>query len=273
MAGSTATQTRLVAERRGGVLILALDGPAIRNALGILLYDRFIAEMAGAAADAEVRVVVLTGAGGYFCSGGNVKGLRDSASATLAKATAGTDKLNEMINAIVDCPKPVIAAVEGGAAGAGVGVVLASDMIVASVTAKFTVAHVRVGLGPDGGVTHFLRSALPRQLVMEMCLLGQPVPAQRLQEAGVINTVTAEGKALEAALALADRLAAGPQNAMANIKALINAAPQSDLRAHLEAEALALNLARFGPEAAEGLSAFLEKRKPDFTGTGPGKVR
>lgn len=269
MTGSD-DQTLLHAHRHGAVLLLTLDGSRTRNAIGPDVYAEVRTRVIAAGADPDIRAVVLTGAGGYFSSGGNVLALRDSATRTLAEVTANTDRLNGMIKAIVDGPIPIIAAVEGGAAGAGVGLALACDLIVASETAAFTVAHIRVGLSPDGGVTHFLRAALPRQLAMEMCLLGQPMPAARLAQFGIVNTLTPAGGALEAAMRLADRVAAGPPRATARVKRQITTAPGHDLATQLEIEARAINLARFGAEAAEGLSAFIAKRRPDFSGARKG---
>lgn len=256
--------TQVRAERKGEVLLLTLDGPATKNSIGPAIYEAVQAHVVNAGNDGSVGAIVLTGANGFFSSGGNINALRQSASGTLAQATTNTDKLNAMIRAIVECPKPVVAAVEGGAAGAGVSLVLACDLIVASERANLTAAYVRVGLSPDGGVTHFLRSALPRQMVIEMCLLGLPVSAGRLAQSGVVNMLTKEGEALDAAVDLAKRLANGPPQALARIKHLINKAPENDLATHLDLEARGINLARFSAEAAEGLSAFLEKRPPRF---------
>lgn len=264
MTDSADNRTCLQTQRQGGVLLLTVDGPASRNAIGPAIYRDVQDQVIGAGCDPAIRAIVLTGAGGFFSSGGNILALRQSAQGTLAEATANTDRLNATIKAIVDSPKPVIAAVEGGAAGAGAALALACDLIVASETARFTIAYVRVGLSPDGGVTHFLRAALPRQFVMEMCLLGQPVPAARLAQAGVVNLLVPEDGALQAALDLAERLAAGPPQAIGRIKELVNTAPGRDLATQLDVEARGINLARFGAEAAEGLSAFLEKRIPAF---------
>lgn len=251
-------------ERRGSVLVLTLDGPDSRNAIGPEVYQALQADIVSAGSDPRTRAVVLTGSGGFFSAGGNIKALKESAQGTLAEATVRTDRLNAMILAIVNCPTPVLAAVEGGAAGAGLSLALACDIIISSTTARFAVAQVRVGLSPDGGATSFLRSALPRQFVMEMCLLGLPVSAERLASAGVINILTEDGKALEAALELAGRLAEGPPQTIGTIKTLVQAAATADLATQLDREACAINLGRYSAEAAEGLSAFLEKRQASF---------
>jgi len=261
---TTGKGTGVQVRHQGAVLLLTLDGPESRNAIGPEVYRRIQACIIEAGRDPAVRAVVLTGAGGFFSSGGNVNALRDSARLSLAEVTGNTDGLNAMIKAVVDSPTPVIAAIEGGAAGAGLSLALACDLIVAAEQARFTVAHVRVGLSPDGGATHFLRAALPRQLVMELCLLGQPVTAERLAQAGVVNSVVPAGEALAAAMAMAERVAQGPPRAIGTIKGLVDGAPSHDLATHLDLEARAINLARFGAEAAEGLAAFLEKRRPAF---------
>lgn len=257
-------RTSVRTDQRDELLLITLDGPKTKNSIGPSIYEDVQTHVVNAGLDRSVGAIVLTGANGFFSSGGNIQALRQSASGTLAQATANTDKLNAMIRAIVGCPKPVIAAVEGGAAGAGVSLVLACDLIVASDRSSLTAAYVRVGLSPDGGATHFLRSALPRQLVMEMCMLGQPISATRLAQHGVVNLLTQEGEALAAAIELAKRVASGPPEAIGRIKHLIGKAPENDLSTHLDLEARGINLARFSAEAAEGLSAFLEKRAPRF---------
>lgn len=264
MTPTSANPTRVLTEQLGRVLVITLDGAVTKNSIGPAVYEELQTHVVNAGNDPAIGAFVLTGANGFFSSGGNINALRQSASGTLARATTNTDKLNAMIRSIVECPKPVIAAVEGGAAGAGISLVLACDMIVASAGAALTAAYVRVGLSPDGGATHFLRSALPRQLVAELCMLGRPISAERLAQFGVVNLITEKGDALRAATDIAKQLASGPPQAIGRIKHLINSAPENDLATHLDLEARGINLARFSDEAAEGLSAFLEKRTPRF---------
>ena len=262
----TASSTTGLKEQPDGVLVLTLDGPKTRNSIGPDVYPVLQAHIVDAGQDPEVGAIVLTGANGFFSSGGNVNALKASGAATLAAATGNTDKLNALILAIVQCPKPLIAAVEGGAAGAGFSLCLACDLIVASDDALFTAAYIRVGLSPDGGATHFLDRALPRQLVNEICILGRPVAAARLHAAGLINSCHPPATVLDASLNLATQIASGPPNATAKIKELVSTSGSTDLATQLAVEARAINLARFGKEAAEGLSAFIEKRKASFRG-------
>lgn len=256
--------TEITSELRDRILLLTLDGPKSRNAISPPIYAALQAHMIDAADNPEVRAIVLHGANGFFCSGGDVNNLKRSATLPMREVTRNTDALNAMISAIRNCPKPVIASVDGGAAGAGFSLALACDFIVASEGAKFIVAYVKIGLTPDGGVTHFLASSLPRQLVSEMCLMGKPVTAEMLCQHGIVNSTVPLGEALSGAFTMATRLAAGPQMAMAKIKSLITAAPGNDLLTHLEEEARGINQARFTDEGKEGTTAFLEKRKPNF---------
>ncbi|WP_069300527.1 oxepin-CoA hydrolase, alternative type [Neptunicoccus sediminis] len=265
---NTPPETEVRTERNGSVLILSLDGAKTRNSISPSVYKDVQTAIINAGNDPSVRAIVLTGLYGFFSSGGNIANLRKSAESSLADVSRNTDALNSMILSIRNCPTPVIAAVEGGAAGAGASLALACDMIVAAEDAKFTVAYVKVGLAPDGGITHFLSEGLPRQLVSEMCLTGRPVEATRLYNLGLVNSIASPGGALEAAQKLAASLAAGAVGAMAVIKAEIAAAPHNDLASQLVLEAKGINAARYGDEAAEGLAAFLEKRKPDFTDKG-----
>ncbi len=266
MNASPPPATKVRAEIDGAVLTLTLDGQETRNSISPPVYRAIQDHVISAGQDPAIRAIVLTGDHGFFSSGGNINNLKASAASTMAEVSHNTDALNSMILAIRACPTPVIAAVEGGAAGAGLSLVLACDMIVAAQSAKFVVAYVKVGLAPDGGVTHFLSEGLPRQIVSEMCLTGDPVTAERLHTFGLVNSVVPAGEALANARQIAERLARGAAGAQSIIKAEIAAAPHNDLATHLVLEARGINTARFGAEAAEGLAAFVEKRKPNFSG-------
>lgn len=247
-----------------GVLVLTMDGPATKNSIGRDQYLDLRDALIDAGTDPSVGAVVITGAGGFFSSGGNVASLEQSRKQPLSEVSKNTDALLAMIMALRKCPKPVIGAVEGGAAGLGLSLALACDMLVASREAKFTAAYVRIGLTPDGGATYFLREALPRQLVSELCMLGRPLVAERLYAAGAINELTDTGQALDAAQQLARACANGARNAIGTIKAEIEAAGTAALADHVEMEGRNINKHRYGDEAGEGLAAFLEKRKPNF---------
>lgn len=261
---SSTTTLRSETRAAEGIRILTLDGPETRNSIGPAQYDALRAAVIDAGNEADLRAIVLTGAGGFFSSGGNVHALTESRARPRSEAFRNTDLLAGLILAIRACPIPVIAAVDGGAAGLGLALALSCDMLVASAEAKFTAAYVRIGLTPDGGTTYFLREALPRQLVSEMCMLGRPVTADRLYAAGAVNVLAEDGRTLDAALELASACAAGAAGAIAVIKREIAAAPHNGLATQLDLEAHGINAARFGDEAGEGLKAFLDKRRPQF---------
>jgi enoyl-CoA hydratase/carnithine racemase len=174
------------------------------------------------------------------------------------------DSLHGWIDALRDCPKPVIAAVEGSAAGTGFSLALACDMIVAGVSATFAMTNASVGLTPDGGASWFLSQMLPRQLATEMLLEGKAIDAGRLHALGIVNKVVADGTALDTALAWAEELADLSPNAVERNKALLRDAPSHTLAQQFEAEKQHFIASLHHRDAQEGISAFLAKRKPRY---------
>jgi len=257
---------RILKARDGRVLVVTINDPKTRNALNWDIYDGLREAVEEATADISVGAVVLTGAEGFFSSGGNLHGLKERSEADYATRRSSVDRLHRMIRAMRNCPKPVIAAIEGGAAGAGASTATACDLIVAARGSYLSVAYLKIGLTPDGGVTAFLGGAIPRQLLAEMVFTGDRIPVERLHAAGVINKLVEPGQALPAALELAHRLADGPAAALATGKRLIEQARLNELQAQLDLEAEGIATALGGPEGREGIAAFLEKRKPDFRG-------
>ena len=247
-----------------GVLILTNADPATRNSISVDFYDDMRQALDEAAADQTIGAIVVTGAGGFFSSGGNINVLRQRLDMDETGRRAGVDKLHAMAHAMRNCPKPSIAAVEGGAAGAGLALALACDLIVAAHDASFTASYVRIGLTPDGGTTSYLAQVLPRQTVNEMTMLGKPVSAQRLFDLGLINSLVEPGLALDAAMALARQLARGPAEALAAIKSLNASAAANSLKEQLDLEAISMTRSLGSTDGREGVMAFLEKRKPAF---------
>lgn len=160
----------LLAERTEATLVLTISNPDARNALHPDIYAAGIEAVATAEQDASIRAVVITGANRFFCAGGDLNRLRENRAKDKSVQATSIDQLGEWIQAIRTCPKPVIAAVEGAAAGAGFSLALACDWIVAADNAKFVMAYVKVALTPDGGGSWFLANALPRQLATEILL-------------------------------------------------------------------------------------------------------
>lgn len=254
----------LQASRRDATLVLTLSNPGVRNVLHADMFAAAIETLSTAERDDTLRAVVLTGADGFFSAGGNLKGLLENRAREQAVQAESLDQLHSWIEAIRDCPKPVIAAVEGGAAGAGFSLALACDMIVAGASAKFLMAYVKAGLTPDAGATWFLTRALPRQLATEMLIEGKPVLAPRLAELGIVNKVVPDGTVLDAALNWADELAQLSPNAVERIKSLVREAEGNTLSRHLESEKLNFVESLYHEDANEGISAFLQKRKPVY---------
>jgi enoyl-CoA hydratase/carnithine racemase len=255
---------RLIVEQKNDVLILTISNPALRNALGPSIYEKGIEVICAAHSDAKIRAIILSGADGQFCGGGNLHRLRKTRAGPASVQFDGISKFHSWIEAIRDCPKPIIAAVEGACAGGGFSLALACDLIVAAENAKFVMSYIKVGLTPDGGGSHALFNLLPRQLALELLLDAEPISSQRLHQLGLVNRVTSPGAALDAALQWAHKISQGPQRATQRIKQLLRAAPQNNLASQMALERDSFVASLYDAECGEGIDAFLEKRKPDF---------
>lgn len=255
----------LVTRREGAVLILSNHNTAARNALSPEYYQAVTDGLHQAAADPSIACVILTGEGGHFCAGGDLRQLAKRRELPVAQRNERLEELNRFIRAVRDCPKPVIAAVEGAAAGAGLSLAMACDMLVAAKNAVFSVAYVKVGLTPDGGATSFLAEFVSRQVLTELCLTGERLSGERMHALGCVNRLAEPGQALAAALTLAQSFSQGPQQAMARIKTLCHAAQHQSLDQQQALEAQFMVEAQGGEESREGIGAFLEKRQPDFS--------
>lgn len=249
---------------QGQTLILTLRNPELRNALDPAMYAAGVEALSVAERSADIRSVVITGADGMFCAGGNLQRLlanRQEAPEVQAQSIEG---LHNWIETIRTYPKPVIAAVEGAAAGAGFSLALACDFIVAARNAVFVMAYSNVALSPDGGASWSLSHALPRQIATEILMGGERMGAERLQALGVVNRLAEAGSALDAALALAEQLNAKAPNALASIKELLNEAPHAHLTQHLDQERDHFVKNLHHANGGAGITAFLEKRQPRY---------
>jgi enoyl-CoA hydratase/carnithine racemase len=264
MAGA-AGEFGVDATRHGRVLQLTIRNPAQRNAIKAEISAELARQLRLASFDATVGAVVLRGDGEHFCAGGDLLTLGESRRTNPPQHHFDrVGKLNELVRCLRDCSKPVIAAVEGHAAGAGFSVALGCDLIVAAENAQFTMAYVKIGLNPDGDGSYFLARALPLQLANELLMTGAAVAAPRLHSAGVVNRCVAPGTASAEAMKLAAELAQGATKAIGRIKRLANEAQRHDYSQHLELERSLFVEALHGEEAGEGIAAFLEKRKARF---------
>lgn len=241
-------------------LVLTLSNPGARNALHPDMYAAGIVALETAERDASIRAVVVTGADAFFCAGGNLNRVLENRAKDPSLQAQSIDLLAQWILALRTSTKPVIAAVEGAAGGAGFSLALACDLIVAADDARFVMSYASVALTPDGGGSWFLAQALPRQLATEILLDAKPVSSQRLHTLGVVNRIVKPGQARDAAIAWADELGRGSPNASARIKTLVAAAREHALPDHLNAERDHFVAALHHRDALEGISAFLEKR-------------
>jgi enoyl-CoA hydratase/carnithine racemase len=255
----------LLSAREGATLVLTLSNPGMRNALGHEVYGPLRQAFEQAGTDSTLRAIVLTGADGVFSAGGNLRRMRDNREKPAAVQEASLDKVNAVIQALVSCSKPVIAAVEGAAAGAGLSLAMACDLVVAGEGAKFAMAHVRVGLSPDAGGTWFAARHLPRQAAAELLLEGEAWSAARMQQLGLVNRVVPDGSALVSALEHAQRIAALSPHAVGRIKALLAAAAVQPLAAQLESEKDSFIACLYHADGGEAIASFLEKRPARFS--------
>lgn len=254
-------------EREGAVSIITLNRPQASNALNRESTGELRQAIDAAARDDEVGAVILTGEGRAFCAGAD---LRD----VTARYQSGDSNLGDdlrrnyapVIRALRACPKPVIAALNGTAAGAGLSVALACDLRIAASTATLIVVFVRVGLVPDAGSLFFLTRMLGLSKATELAMTGEPLAAEEAQRLGLIARVVAPEELMAATMERARQLAAGPRQTYALIKRGLERAFDLDLEQALELEAHLQTLAARTPDAQEAIRAFVEKRPPIFTG-------
>lgn len=257
-----ATYETILVEVADGVAIITLNRPDSLNALNVAMRRELLAAFKAAGRDDAVRAVVLTGAGRGFCSGADLRG----GATERAFRRVLTDEYNPLIVAIRELPKPVIAAVNGVAAGAGVSLALACDLVHASEDARFILAFIRIGLVPDSGSTRALVRTLGRHRAAELIFSGEPLGAPEARAAGLINEVVPGDKLSATVQAAAAKLAAAPTRAIGLAKRAINHAEDALLAESLAMEASLQELAGRTEDHAEGATAFAEKREPRFVG-------
>ncbi len=250
---------QLLSTSQGRTMVLTLSNPGRRNALGSEMYAAGVEALSVAETNPEVRSVVLTGEGALFSAGGDLQRLQANRQQAPEVQAQSIESLHNWIEAIRTFPKPVIAAVEGAAAGAGFSLALACDFIVAASDAVFVMAYSNVALSPDGGASWALARALPRQLASELLMSAERMPAQRLHALGLVNRISDPGQALDDALALAEQLNVRAPNALASIKELLNEAAGATLTQQLAQERAHFVRNLHHPNAGIGIAAFLAK--------------
>ena len=258
----------ILLEQKDGVARITLNRPDVLNSFDRAMSQRMIEILNRVAGDGSVRAVYLTGAGRAFCAG------QDLAEAVAREGRGVVDfaehlrrTYNPIVRALRACPKPVVCGVNGAAAGAGANIALACDLVIASADAKFIQAFINIGLVPDSGGSWFLPRLAGTAQATALMMLGQPIGAEAAQQIGLIYKVVPAGTLEEGAYGVARHLAGQPTAALALIKRLLIATGQHSLEEQLELEAECQAAAGKSADYAEGVRAFLEKRKPAFTGT------
>ncbi len=250
----------------GAVATITLNRPDALNALTVELKVRLREALERAGADDAVRAVVLTGAGRGFCVGQDLREHADALASGDTSLNTVRDHYNPIVHALAEMSKPVIAAVNGAAAGAGASLAFACDFRLASDKASFMMAFARVGLGPDTGASWTLQRLVGLGRATAMLMLAEPISAEQALDMGLVNGVVAAEGLAAAAAELAAKLAAGPTAAYAGIKRALATAAVSDLRTALETEADVQAACGQTDDHRNATQAFLNKQQPTFSG-------
>lgn len=263
-------QPELVTEIADGVARITFNRPEARNALTTAMVHAMIAFLRECEGRDDVRVIVLAGAGDHFMAGGDVKAFAEAAALPADVRRAQFEELaldNLALFTVMErMAKPIVAKVRGACAGASVGYVAASDFVLASDTAMFVVANIALGTSPDGAVTWHLPRLVGPRLAKQMCLLGERLAAREALAAGLVNWVHRDNELDAATEALVARLAAGATTAIGFAKNMLNVSLANPLGEQLALEARYAGQSGATDDFAEGVRAFVEKRKPVFGG-------
>jgi len=258
-----------------GVSWITLNRPEVRNAITPDQRDRVVGLFEEASRDLAVRVVVLSATGEGFCTGADLRGSRPQGA---EKPPGAPERImgdaartirsgaQRLIGSILDCEKPVIAAVNGTAAGIGAHIAFACDLVIAADTAKFIEVFVRRGIAPDGGGAYLLARLVGPQKAKELIFFGDDLMAADAERIGLVNRVVPRAELEKTAAEWAARLATGPTKALGLAKWLINRSLESDRRTAFDEEAWAQELTVSTVDSAEGIRSFVERRQPEFKG-------
>jgi 2-(1,2-epoxy-1,2-dihydrophenyl)acetyl-CoA isomerase len=264
------SEEEVLTDLQEGVAVLTLNRPAVLNALTTRMAEALSAACDRCEHDSAVRCVVIRGAGEHFMAGGDIKSFHQSLTKDRDNYLRNRERLvvnvHHLIYQLRRMPKPVLASVKGAAAGFGLSLVLAADLAIASDDAVFTLAYRHLGLSADGGATYFLPRVVGERRALELALLGERFTAETAKQLGIVNWVTGTAALQAETTAIARRLADGPTVALGLVKRLIRSSLDNswDEQSHREAESLAVAAAT--EDHLEGVTAFVEKRKPAFTG-------
>jgi 2-(1,2-epoxy-1,2-dihydrophenyl)acetyl-CoA isomerase len=250
-------------EKEGAIAVLTLDRPDRLNAMADPMWDALYEHLGSIAVDDDIRAVILTGAGRAFCSGGDVTGMAKS---DIVSGRARSKRRHRTVQALHTLEKPVIAAVRGPVYGIGNALALACDLVVASDTAKFSMAFKKVGIVPDGGAIFFLTQHLGIAKAKDLVYTARVVPADEALDLGLVMRVVPDAQLDNEARALAKEMAESATYALALAKKMFQSMYVPTLEQLLEMETLASGAVRLTHDHKEGVEAFKEKRPPRFLG-------
>ena len=249
-----------------GVGRITLRRPDRGNALNPRLAEELFETAVSCEVDPSVRAVLIDAEGPMFCAGGDLRAFAKADADLPRLLKRMTVDLHAAISRLARMELPVVAAVHGAAAGAGFSLAAACDLVLAGRSARFTLAYTRAGLAPDGSSTSFLPRLVGRRRALELMLLNPTLSADEALEAGLVTKVVDDDQLAGEAQALAASLAAGPTGAFASVKRLVLASGHETLESQMELEAAAIITAATSEDGREGIAAFLEKRRPVFSG-------
>ena len=256
----------VVLEVQDQIATLTFNRPALMNAMDLDMIVSLKTATEAVAEDARVRLLVLRGAGGNFLAGGDVSVFYQHLEALPALIVKEAREFHFTILALRSMPKPVLAVVEGACAGAGMSMLAAADLAICADTAKFTLAYSNLGASPDGGSSYFLPRLLGYRKALQLAFLPDRFDAHTALELGLVNWAVGAAELEQRSGAIMQRLAAGPTIAFAKTKALMNRAFDASLESQLEAEAQSFAECARTADLRAGVRAFVEKRKPTFSG-------
>ena len=245
-----------------GVGVITLNRPKALNAINKTMTKEVEKILDEAAADESIRALILTGSGPAFCAGGDLSWLMQADDKH--KKREIVDRAGALISTLWSMQKPVLAAVNGVAAGAGTAMVLACDLSIAADSARFAPNFVNIAAVPDSGASWFLPRVVGMHRAMDLMVSGRTLKAQEALDMGIFGRVVPADSLQQAALEWGQRIARGPQGAIRSIKAMLKASMANDLQEHLEEEAVRQVQAWSDPDFQEGVAAFVHKRKPSF---------
>lgn len=260
----------LLVSKENGIATLTLNRPEARNALSLEMREALFQAVTDIETDDSIRCVVMTGAGEHFQAGGDVKSFNDFVAKTPDERRQNFERrihgLHPTMFTMRRMQKPIIASVQGAAAGFGLSLMMACDMVIAAEDSFFTLAYINIGTTPDGSGTYTLPRIVGLKKAMEIAMLGDRFGAQEAKDMGLINFIVPSDDLAAETRKLAERLANGPTVAIGRTKALLNASLGNSMEEQLSMEAENFAACAASNDWVEGVTAFKEKRKPDYKG-------